>query len=513
MSFTGAVLRTWFWRGTALLVGVGAGSNQPAVAADWIRLSTPEFTVISEVSESRTKAWAADFELFRRGISQLLPVESGRLQPVSMVLFASTRHFNPFKPLESGKPARLDGYFVRIPGRNVIALSVDGARDSTRERIFHEATHWHLSAFDRALPWWLEEGMGEVFGTFSYRSGSFTIGASRSEHLRTLRSMRPIPFAELMATHGGDQRYNGEHADRAKLLYAQSWAAAQLMVFGAGSPGWPALRAYLEGKVKRGGPAEEFAGLFGRSPSDLNRELASLLAGRPPAGTRAPLDRSTVESGFQLRPASAAEVDLALGGLLVGVGRPAEGQANFARAAEALPGDPRPLVGLGEVELAGGRPVVALAKFNDAIANGGGRDFFVHYLAAMAGMRSFETTATATGVFVARYDDAWRNLAEALRLNPRFVPAYELTGLLLTVPLGRPTIEQEALLREGASRYPSCPGIQLGLGFIAARKGQRTAARAHAQLATEMADSSTLPLKEALRLLEAEVARLEHARP
>ncbi|MEI8167489.1 MAG: hypothetical protein WCG26_14000, partial [Chloroflexales bacterium] len=78
------------------------------------------------------------------------------------------------------------------------------------------------------------------------------------------------------------------------------------------------------------------------------------------------------------------------------------------------------------------------------------------------GMRSFETTATAMGVSVARYDDAWRNLAEALRLNPRFVPAYELTGLLLTVPLGRPTIEQEAVLREEAEAYRVPSGRRRG---------------------------------------------------
>jgi hypothetical protein len=105
-------------------------------------LTAPGFTVISEASEAKTRAWAIEFELFRRGISQLLPVEPGRLQPVSVVLFASAGRFEPFKPLENGKPARIDGFFVRIPGRNVIAISVGGAREATRERIFHEATHW-----------------------------------------------------------------------------------------------------------------------------------------------------------------------------------------------------------------------------------------------------------------------------------------------------------------------------------------------------------------------------------
>lgn len=501
------VNRSQAWRCAAPLAVAFVVLVPWANAAEWIRLSTPEFTVISEVSETRTRAWASEFEWFRRGISQVLPVESARLPPVSVVLFASTSHFNPFKPLENGKPARLDGYFVRIPGRNVIAISVDGARDSTRERIFHEATHWHLSAFDRALPWWLEEGVGEVFGTFSLQGGAFTVGGNRPEHARMLRVRKPMPFAELMAAPAGDRHFNGEHADRAKLLYAQSWAAAELLVFGGGAPDWSVLRAFVDGTVKRGTPAEDFAGLFGRSPAELDRDLTRWLNGRPPSGVPVPLDRGAADLGFQVRPASWAEVNLALGGLLVGVGRPAEAEDYFFRAAKAIPDDPRPMVGLGEAALAAGRPAVALAKFNDALAHGGRENFFVHYLAAMAGMRSFDAaTPEATG---RRYDEAWRNLAAALRLNPRFVPAYELTGLLLAVPLGRPSAEQEAVLREGASRYPACAGIQLGLGFIAARQGRGGAAREHARLAMAMADTASLPLTDALRLLEAEMARQE----
>lgn len=218
----GPVGRTRPRRGLAWAVlGLFVALVSPGRADDWLELRTPHFTVVSEASEAKTREWAIEFELFRRAMAMVMPVDPSTVEPVTLALFRSDRRLRPFKPVEQGKPAKVAGFFARPPGRNLIAVSIEGARDDVRELVFHEGVHWHLAASARPRPLWLEEGLAQVFGNFRLNGNAFVVGALRPESMRHVTVAKPMPFTQIMEL--GSIAYNGKHADQAALFYHQSW--------------------------------------------------------------------------------------------------------------------------------------------------------------------------------------------------------------------------------------------------------------------------------------------------
>ncbi|MSU51642.1 MAG: hypothetical protein EXS37_21555, partial [Opitutus sp.] len=301
-----------------LLVGTAVRAD------DWLELRTPNFTVISEVSEKRTRNWGVEFELFRRGMSLVMPVDPAAVEPVTLVLFRTDRRLRAFKPMEEGKPSRIAGYFAQAGGRKFIALSVEGALDGVREVVFHEAVHWHLAAAERPRPPWLEEGLAAVFGNFRMSGSHFMIGAFRPEFMRHVQVAKPLPFAKLFGMGADGLGYNGMHADMTALFYQQAWLTVHALIFGTEGVGTVPLAKYLQWPPTHPDPMKDFASGFGVDVAKMDERLANYLARGRFCTLTYSFDRRAVEAGFSLRAASAAEVDLTMGNLLVGAGRAPE---------------------------------------------------------------------------------------------------------------------------------------------------------------------------------------------
>ena len=139
---------------SASLVATAAGA--PA----WLRLDTPNFTIIGSGDPRELEAVAAEFERFRDAIGQLMgPGATATVVPAVVIVFASDRAFQPFKPLYRGKPIEAEGIFVGTSDINYIAL-VSGRRDV--RPILHEYAHLMLGNVAPNLPLWLGEGLAEV---------------------------------------------------------------------------------------------------------------------------------------------------------------------------------------------------------------------------------------------------------------------------------------------------------------------------------------------------------------
>ena len=447
-----------------------------AVAAEWVKLTTPRFTVISQVSESRTRAWAADFERFRRGLNQLLPAPPERLEPLRVVLFRSDRLFRPFKPLAAGKPADVGGVFFLQPGRSLAAVAVDGARSDTRERIFHEATHWHLAAFDRDLPLWLNEGLAEVFSNFELRGDNFLVGTIRQGDLKYVHTFGPLPFVRLAAIRDGSLDYDWQHIGETELVYAQSWTTVHFLLFERPN-GLPNMLRFLRNTSVDADALEEVRRCFGLSPAELDREVAAYAMRRRVNAFSAPLDRRDVGKDFVLQPAEKGDVDLALGELLLGSERYADAAPYLARAAAALPDDPAPQACLGEVALASKHAQEAYEHFARSLELGGD-SFIAYYFTAMSEWGEWMERGAAGPESRKTLDHIVRNLVNSLQMNRRFSGGYEGAGLVLASAADPAVVRQlEPWVREGERRYPSSPGVQIGLGYLALRDGDLDRAR------------------------------------
>jgi len=451
----------------AALVGLAAAAR----VDDWIELRTPNFVVLSEASEGRTRDWATEFELFRRGMSMIVPVDAKTIEPVTLVIFRSDRRLRPFKPLEHGKPSQIAGYFARAPGRNFIAISIEGARDDVREIVFHEGVHWHLSAAPRALPLWFEEGVAEMFGNFHLSGSTFVVGSLRPEFMRYVKVAKPIPFAELMAVAPGGLSYNSHHGDQAALFYQEAWVMVHALFMGTDGPGIGALTRYATQPPMDRDPMRDFELEIGKNAAAMDRLLAEYVDHGRFRSLTMPFDRSEVQAGFHLGAPAAGVMDLTLGNLLLSADREAEAEPYLARASAALSGDPRADEALATMHIALGNEHEAAEDLRWA-AKHGSTVYFVYYLLGELALHEAHT------IFFDKPDvsEATTHLVHCLQLNPRFVPACESLSLA-TAFLTGPDKAVDDLVRAATVRYPRNAAIQLGLASVEFRHGEIARAR------------------------------------
>jgi hypothetical protein len=88
-----------------------------AAEDDWLRLQTPEFTVISQLDEQKTRRWAGAFDQFVSALFKLYAIERKGLPPLTIILFDRTRNFAPYRSrTESGQVKNISGVFGRRDG-------------------------------------------------------------------------------------------------------------------------------------------------------------------------------------------------------------------------------------------------------------------------------------------------------------------------------------------------------------------------------------------------------------
>lgn len=481
-------------------------ASSPVRADEWLELRTPNFTVLSEASESRTRAWAAEFELFRRAMNLVMPVAQDAIEPVSVFLFRSDRRMRPFKPREAGKPSNVSGFFARANGCNIIALAVDGARDDIRETIYHEAVHWHLQAANRPCPAWLEEGLAEVMGNFRLDGANFVIGARRPEYYRILRITGALPFAQLAGM--STLAFNGKHAALTERFYAQSWMLTHALIFGVEGVGLARLGDYLAAGVVSLDPNADLQTKLGIAAPALEGLLANYLARGRYATLKLPFSRADVDKDFVLRRPSAGELELAHCNLLLGAGQLQEAETRLLQLRVARMADPQPLEALAWIGLARENLPEAGERFREAFRIGGGGALGNYVLGAL---ELTEAARSPFGPSEKQVDAGLQRLEAAVKAKPRLQIVYE-TLALFSVGMKDHGSRVIPLLEEGARRFPENARILAGLAVHLSRAGaaERTCELvANVRRRDAHGDKVLLPLVQAA---EAELARARETR-
>jgi tetratricopeptide (TPR) repeat protein len=460
----------------ALAVWVLVAAASAAGEAAWTKVTTPHFTILTPTGAATAREWALELEQFRRGLQTIVPVPAERLRPVTVVLFARARDMEPYLPLENGKPARLGGFFVRSDEINTIMLSLGGERDDTRHTVYHEAVHWHLSAFEGPMPLWLGEGLAEVYATFELgRDGTYAFGNPIPFYLALLRREAFMPLPRLFGTGRDSLLYN--EGTRASIFYAQAWAFVHYLFFGEGSPGPGAILNYLKLLRTTDNPDDAFAQALGASHGEIERRLAEYVRrGRYRVHRYA---RTTDELAGQLKavPAQPADLELAKGALLLGARNPEAAEPHLWRAVALAPEDPRGWELLGNIAIGRRDYPEAVSALGKAVA-AGSTNYLVHHNLAVA---HFPPPAVAGFAFgggdAAEMDAAAKHYRAAIRLAPAHVGAYEgLAGLMHGMQTFDP--EDAARLARGLTMAPGNATLEAGLAVADLRAGRSDEARA-----------------------------------
>ncbi len=94
-----SALRVWLPRW--LLIGVNMGVLAPALAAKdtWLRVSAPEFTLITSLPQRDAVAWAGEFSQYVAAMRSFFKNGNRELAPLTVVIFSRERDFEKYRPL------------------------------------------------------------------------------------------------------------------------------------------------------------------------------------------------------------------------------------------------------------------------------------------------------------------------------------------------------------------------------------------------------------------------------
>ena len=491
-------MRRLFPSGQFLLCCLALLPPAPLRAADhWVRVESPYFTVFTTGSAKIARGWAAELERFRLMLQPYVAAPEDRLRPVTVILFPSDRAMRPFKPLEKGKPQMVEGLFVNFCDSHAIGLRLDGDPARTRRIIFHEAVHWYSNASDVALPLWLEEGIAEVYSTFQVNQDTCSFGYPIREHLRMLALAPRWSMARLAATTHESLTYN--EGSRATEFYAQAWLSAHYLLFGKDTPGRSSIARYVEALGAAADPAQAFAQAFGMDFAGFNQRLTAYRSGGHYTVRNFPLPAGDLEKTLVARPATEAEVELALGTFLLGARQAStpESDRHLLRAAALAPENPVVWQVLGE-------GAMIAKKFDDAdgyfarAAATGSTSYFVYHCLGFCRLRGQDWAHGYPDAVAAR--QSLQDFRRALAMNPRFEA---LAGLMFADETY--DARDRELLEHGARLAPKSGLIQVGLAACDLKAGHRREGREELETVLQAGSDATTEARElATRILHSD---------
>lgn len=425
-----------------------------AHAARWYRATTTHFSLYSTAEPESVARVARTLERMaetvgRSGIGTRLR-ERVRTDLIS---FEDKRTWQAMLPLRSdGRRLEAAGLAYRTPFGNTIIYA--GYDPRGRQVAHHEYTHTIVHAALQRAPLCLNEGLAELFSTWTSRSDGSYYGHPLPWHEWALTMMKPIPLANLFAVRHGSQAY--ESGDERTVFYAESWALVHYLARSAGG-----LRRFMDfaklcdqGKSAEEAfaaayPQEDWTRLHERLPAYLRSDQMTLsFIGEP-----RPLDSVRVE----LREVAAAEMQARLA-LLLAWRAGADSTAVRERARAALAVDSTLALAssaLGELARRLGRSTEAAEHFRDA-ARWGRSDARVQAIAGIGLLLAGFAQDSTHRVPVAR---------EALSILGRSLDADSTDAMALAFYgkghelIGEPNERSGAALRKAIRALPTDPWL------------------------------------------------------
>ena len=315
------------FRRPALLVALLAGA-WPA-AAQWVRVTTPHFELLTSAGEKRGREVILYFERVRGFFLEINPSRRLPSFPVRVIVFKGEKQYKPYRFNEFAT-----AYYVGSHDRDYIVMQEGLPEDYPVAT--HEYTHLIIRHAGLKLPVWMDEGVADLFSTLKPYAGKVAVGALSPGRVATMKTHSWIPLRALENVGHDSPLYN--ERDKASVFYAESWLLVHMLFLGEKyAPHFGAfLRAVDSGKSL----PEASQSALGVSIDDLERDLHSYLSGRTLYAKlfNVKLEKSAEEPAVSDLPPF--ETDLALADLLVLTKKPDQAREVYERLAPENPGRP-----------------------------------------------------------------------------------------------------------------------------------------------------------------------------
>ena len=428
-------------------------------APKWNTLQAPHCLIVSQLSERETRAWATQFEQFTFALRGVIKIDDERfLPPLTVVLFADSGTFAPYRPTSAnGKKRDVAGYFATRETWAAIALADSFSDESTRHIVFHEATHWLISASSTQLPLWLNEGFAEVFSTFQAKKDFAVLGEPIPFHVATLAKQSWVPLFQLMLTGTDDRLYTDNN--RNPVFYAESWLFVHQLLFQDRAAGYDALNRFFDARLHGATQLSAFQTAFGKDTTAADSDLEHYLHSGEFRFSKIPFPpEAKVDTLFN--PAAPQTVEIALARLALTTGHEAQMRAHLDRALALEPTSPAPYELLALLESQKGNTEAAATAARQALDRGT-RDAWMHFIVAQELWR----VQSADGTLDTAAREIADHFARAIELQPKLRAAYTAYARLAPfLPTG--TQADANLLTAGYKIYPDAAELLIGIACV-----------------------------------------------
>jgi hypothetical protein len=279
-------------------------------AANWLRLDSPHFEMLTDADEAAARSHLVELEQFRSVFLQFMGEEPEIGMKVTVVLFASEAGFERFKPIYRGGAKSVAGFFVGSGINGFMALARGSSLSETKRVIYHEYVHALYHELGWRPPLWLNEGTAEVFSTYRIRRGQAELGLASPYHVELLRHTQLMPVGDLLQVGHDSPAYN--ETSRQGLFYAQSWALAHYLVCNSDSSWRARLNAFLPRLTEGPVSEEEFRAGLGIGYAEMTQALDRYIYGGAYQIFRFPVPEKEISSRITVRRPEPAERDVTL---------------------------------------------------------------------------------------------------------------------------------------------------------------------------------------------------------
>lgn len=478
--------------------GAGAALRDDVQHREWLQLRAPGLDIISDLSEPKLRTWAAEIVWFRAALGSVLEIP-GALpdRPATIFLFSSDRAMRPFLPVIDGKPVRVAALFSESMDTRIGAVPLGGSRFETREKLYHELTHWYLRRAGAIIPLWFEEGLAQAMESFTLQGDGFRVGAPRIDDFPRVRIAQASSLLPLLTRLELDYSRAGWKHGQTELFYAQSAALTNLLLFGAKQGRLERFGSYIRA-LRLGLPPERaFATGFGLSTEEARRQLEDYIRVPRWKIVTQPLDRKIDPTTWVVGPLTGDQLDRSFAALLIAHSQTTAAQAFLAPVLGRHPAD------VAALEL----KAASLVRENYATLPGDAVGALVSayqagsrnpWICSLLGLAALERTLTElTEGSTGRPIPSLAFFQCALERSPGFLPAYEgIASLIITeTEVSR---AERALLAEAQFALAGSPAVQVALAHVDVLDAKPAAARMRLeQLLREQPD---LPVEVRLQL-------------
>ena len=297
-------------------------ATRDAPAANWLRLASEHFDMLTSAPEPDSTQLLVELEQFHAFFLRIIPQPSARDPRRLVFVFDNNdkeqfiRHL-PRSP--AGRPSRSAG--VHLPGAPQ-PLIIMQPNPASRANIYRAYGRSLVTARFEKLPPWLHESLADVLQSFTANADTITLDDNtRKMRFQVMRTLPLLPLDTLFATESNDPRLK-EH-DNARQYFSESWILLYYATLAQDNAPYT-LENFLRfattsrettSTTPAAATAQAFAKIFNTDYAPLETILAAIIRAGDIHARAITIPAQPIREKITCRPVTVEEIETALAAL------------------------------------------------------------------------------------------------------------------------------------------------------------------------------------------------------